>query len=180
MGATSLAMGEEATPAAQIPDLRDLYERHSQAVYLTALRVTGNPADAEDVLQTVFLRLIDAGLALDASWSPGAYLRRAAANAAIDVLRRKQARRESDIEGGHPPPGGGTEPAHGHDDAAALKERLRQALARLSPENAELFVLAYVEGYSYDELAELMQLGRGTVGSRLHRIRAALQQDLGR
>jgi RNA polymerase sigma-70 factor (ECF subfamily) len=60
-----------------------------------------------------------------------------------------------------------------------LRERLREALARLPPENAELFVLCYLEGYSYDELADMLQMERGTVGSRLHRIRATLQKDLG-
>ena len=52
------------------------------------------------------------------------------------------------------------------------------AIAKLPPEDAQLIVLCYLEGYSYDELAEQFQVERGTVGSRLHRIRAVLQKHL--
>ncbi len=179
METASLAMGEHTTPPTQTSDFRDLYEEHSEAVYYTALRVTGNPNDAEDVLQTVFLRILDREPRLDAALSPGAYLRRAAANAAIDLLRRKKTRRENDIEG----VGEARASLHAVPDGARaetffLKEQLRAALSRLSPENAELFVLCHLEGYSYDELAALMNVERGTIGSRLHRIKAALKKDL--
>lgn len=179
MESASLAMGNEPTPPTAAPDFRELYEQHSEAVYYTALRVTGNPADAEDVLQTVFLKLLDGGPALDAAWSPGAYLRRSAANAAIDLLRRKKTRRENDV-GDIREPGRHLElaPEAAHEDSIVLKDRLRAALARLPAANAELFVLCYLEGYSYDELAEMLDIERGTVGSRLHRIKAALQKDL--
>jgi RNA polymerase sigma-70 factor (ECF subfamily) len=180
METASLAMGNNAAPPTRFPEFRDLYEEQSEAVYYAALRVTGNAADAEDVLQTVFLKMLDGGPALDAAWSPGAYLRRAAANTAIDLLRRRKSRRESDVgdlrEPGLDYLGPAADP---HDDSFALKERLRAALARLPAQNAEMFVLCYLEGYSYDELAELLQIERGTVGSRLHRIKAALQKDLG-
>jgi len=56
-----------------------------------------------------------------------------------------------------------------------LKERLRQALSRLDPEDAELFVLKYVEGLSGEELAEMFGIERPTVGSRLFRIRQTLR-----
>ncbi len=69
-------------------EFAELYERHYTAVYRTALRVTGNPADAEDVLQTVFLRVLGQSGRLESPRMPGAYLRRAAVNAALDLLRR--------------------------------------------------------------------------------------------
>lgn len=174
-----LVAEEEGTLVEPARGFRELYERHSRAVYLTALRVTGNPADAEDVLQTVFLRVLDSRPELEVARSPAGYLRRAAANAAIDLLRRKKTRRETEIDEGLGP-GGRSQPLSpgSPESAVFLKERLRAALARLSPVNAELFVLCYLEGYSYDELADLFGLERGTVGSRLHRIRAALQKDL--
>jgi DNA-directed RNA polymerase specialized sigma24 family protein len=46
------------TPTAPLVGFAELYERHYEAVFRAALRVTGNPADAEDVLQTVFLRVL--------------------------------------------------------------------------------------------------------------------------
>ena len=63
--------------------------------------------------------------------------------------------------------------------ALLLKESLRRALAKLPEESAEMFVLCYLEGYSYDELAEQYGIERGTVASRLHRIRAEIRKDLG-
>ena len=179
MKTATLAMVTEERPAKPVLGFRQLYDTHARDVFLAALRVTGNPADAEDVLQTVFLRVFNGKLLLDATWSPGAYLRRAAVNASIDLRRRKKSRPETEIDerSGHPERAG-LRLAESEESTFVLKERLRAALARLSPENAELFVLCYLEGYSYDELADMLQIERGTVGSRLHRIRAALQKDL--
>ena len=148
----------------------ELYERHYEAVFRAALRVTGNPADAEDVLQTVFLRVLAqregaADLAL-----PAAYFRRAAVNAAVDVLRRRELRAESDYEDGehavHPP--------------LLLKERLRRAVAVLDGDDASLFLLRYVEGFSNEELAGMFQIEKNNVAVRLHRIRQKLQAELER
>ena len=179
MATTSVAMANEEAAEAPAPGFRDLYEQHSRSVYLTALRVTGNPADAEDVLQTVFLRVFDGQIALDAAGAPGAYLRRAAANASIDILRRKKTRGETEIDESREPGNrSGLRLAGSGESDLVLKERLRDALGRIPAESAELFVLCYLEGYSYDELADLFQLERGTVASRLHRIRAKLQRNL--
>lgn len=184
-----LAKADEAAPEAQLDDFQALYEEHSKSVFLTALRVTGNPADAEDVLQTVFARILDTRPNLDNERAPAAYLRRAATNAAIDLLRRKKTRRETEIDESrvagsalHVVGSGvtGSVDAAAREERFALKERLRAALGELSAENAELFVLCYLEGYSYDELADLLGLERGTVASRLHRIRAKLQEELSR
>ena len=151
------------------PGLDDLYQQHAAMVFRTALRVTGNPADAEDVLQTVFLRILDHQLNPASPAEP--YLRRAATNASIDLLRRKTKRAESEFEDSH---------KYGSkENTLLLKERLRRALANQPPENAELFVMCYLEGCSYDELAEQYKVERGTIASRLHRIRAAIRKDLG-
>jgi RNA polymerase sigma-70 factor, ECF subfamily len=151
--------------------LSELYQQYSARVFRTALRVTGNAADAEDVLQTVFVRILDHRLVLNPACSPEQYLRRAAINASIDLLRRKAARPEHEFEDDRQ--------YTSKEDTALLKERLRRAVAKQPAENAELFLMCYVEGYSYDELAEHYQLERGTVASRLHRIRAAIRKDLG-
>ena len=177
MGIASLAIVDEPIAVRPAPEFDDLYESYSGTVYRTALRVTGNGADAEDVLQNVFMRVLNNRLALDPSRAPEAYLRRAATNASIDLLRRKAVRPdmqgpELDIDGRHD--------QSTHENPPLLKERLRRALARLAPPDAELFVLCYLEGYSYDELAALLDLERGTVASRLHRIKAVLRKDLSR
>src|SRR4051812_6141317 len=98
MGTASLATGalsNAVRPPEIADDVAELYRSSAEAVYLTALRVTGNAADAEDVLQSVFVRILNHGLRLDPLRSPEHYMRRAATNAAIDLLRRKATLRES-------------------------------------------------------------------------------------
>jgi RNA polymerase sigma-70 factor (ECF subfamily) len=153
----------------------ELYERHYEAVFRAALRVTGNPADAEDVLQIVFLRFLAQraeGGEVEQVALPAAYFRRAAVNAAVDVLRRRTLRAES-----------------AYDDRAAhavvhtpflLKERLRRAIAALDSEDASLFLLRHVEGLSNEELAEMFEIEKNNVAVRLHRIRHRLQAEMER
>src|SRR4249919_3940188 len=85
----------EMTSTPVLAGFAGLYERHCEAVFRTALRVTGRPADAEDVLQTVFVRLLTGSEHDDAARRPAAYFRRAAVNAALDLLRRRAARAET-------------------------------------------------------------------------------------
>jgi RNA polymerase sigma-70 factor (ECF subfamily) len=150
--------------------LAELYEQHSDTVYRTALRVTGNPADAEDALQTVFIRVMNQGDRLDPVTTPARYFRRAATNAALDILRRRTTRREAPIDTsfGRASPSG----------TPQLKEELRQAVARLEPRDAEMFVLRFVEGLSNGELAELYELEKAQVAMRIYRIRQQLQEEL--
>ena len=154
------------------PELEDLYRRYSETVYQSALRVSGNPADAEDVLQVVFLRMLNNRSRATGSESMEKYFRRAAVNASIDILRRKKWLSEVELDAGRE--------YSAKESTALLKERIRRSLAKLPTEDAEIFVLCYLEGYSYDELAEQFDVERGTIGSRLHRIRAVLKKDLSR
>ena len=149
-----------------------LYERHYEAVFHAALRVTGRPADAEDVLQTVFLRVLSQGEQDDAVRSPATYFRRAAVNAAVDLLRRRAVRAETAYDDAAPH--AAVEPG------LLLKEQLRRAIATLDHEDATLFVLRYVEGLSNQELAELSELEKNNVAVRLHRIRMRLQAEMQR
>ena len=170
MGTLNLAIAMEAVPVSLPKGFQQLYEQYSNVVLKAALRVTGNMADAEDVLQTVFMRVFNQPEGVQAGTAPEAYLRRAASNAAIDILRRRATAREVDLEARQFP---------GKESTAYQKERVRQALAKLPREEAELFVLRNLDGFSYDELAEMFGVERGTVASRLHRIRETLRGLIG-
>ena len=150
----------------------ELYERHYEAVFRAALRVTGNPADAEDVLQTVFLRALTGRGDFEEVALPAAYFKRAAVNAAVDVLRRRELRAESV----HyiPSPGAAVQPP------VLLKEQLRRALGILNNDDATLFLLRHVEGLSIEELAGTFQIEKNNVTVRLHRIRQRLQAEMER
>src|SRR3989475_12171994 len=77
-------------PLRSLPDppgeLEILFQAHHERVFRTAHRITGSPADAEDVLQTVFLRLVKSRETYKLEENPEAYLSRAATNASFDIL----------------------------------------------------------------------------------------------
>ena len=170
----SLQLGEpiEMTSAPVLAGFAGLYERHYEAVFRAALRVTGRPADAEDVLQTVFLRVLSGREQDEAAMRPAAYFRRAAVNAAVDLLRRRAVHAETAYD--DQAPHAAVEPA------LLLKQQLRRAIATLDREDATLFLLRYVEGLSNQELADEFQLEKNNVAVRLHRIRMRLQAEMER
>ena len=85
------------TPAAG-PDMEQIFREHATRVMSAAYRVTGSAQDAEDVLQTVFLRLVRSEGAARLQGNPAAYLHRAAVNAAVDLVRSRRAARATPLE----------------------------------------------------------------------------------
>jgi RNA polymerase sigma-70 factor (ECF subfamily) len=158
------------TSPTPLPGFAELYERHHEAVFRAALRVTGNPADAEDVLQTVFVRVLARRRDIADVALPAAYFRRAAVNAAVDVLRRRELHAESTVNDG----------VQAAQPQLLLKEQLRRALAALDPDDASLFLLRHVEGLSIEELAGMFEIEKNNVTVRLHRIRQRLQVEMER
>jgi RNA polymerase sigma-70 factor (ECF subfamily) len=160
------------TTTTTLAGFAELYERHCEAVFRAALRITGRPADAEDVLQTVFLRVLARGGAAEDVAQPAAYFRRAAVNAAVDVLRRREIHAESAYD--ELAPHAAVQPP------VLLKERLRRAIAILESDDASLFLLRHVEGLSIEELAVMFKIEKNNVAVRLHRIRHRLQAEMER
>jgi RNA polymerase sigma-70 factor, ECF subfamily len=152
-------------------DFADLYERHYAAVYRAALRVTGNPADAEDALQTVFLRVLNQGGRMDAAQAQP-YFRRAAINAALDLLRKRVSHREIELNEAYS--------IESKESPVFLKEQLRRALAAIDRTDAAMFLLRYLEGLSNGELAEMFGQEKNNIAVRLHRIRQSLQAEIER
>jgi RNA polymerase sigma-70 factor, ECF subfamily len=160
------------TSSTPLAGLAELYERHYEAVFRAALRITGNPADAEDVLQIVFMRVLAGGRDVEDVETPAAYFKRAAVNAAVDVLRRRERHAESAYDD--------LAPHAASQPPFLLKERLRRCIATLDSEDATLFLLRHVEGLSNDELAKMFKLEKNNVAVRLHRIRHRLQAEMER
>lgn len=159
--------------------VEELYREHGAVVFRAAFRVTGNPADAEDVLQTVFLRL--AGRADLEGLGPGprAYLHRAAVNGALDLVRsRRSAAGTVPLEGS----GAEAEAREALPDAASeareLRRRLRRALGRLAPRVAEVFVLRALEGRPNREVALLLGSSPAVVAVQYFRARTQLRKEL--
>lgn len=162
--------------------LRDLFEEHHKLIFGTAYRVTGNANDAEDVLQTIFLRLLKRPpAALDAARA-GGYLRRAAITASLDLIRSRKRSRlvaldQQLIEEVKPAVDGASDPGR-RFAGLELRERLRRELAKVNPRAAEMFVLRYFEGYRNSEIGPMMGTSRMTVAVTLHRLRKRLRAAL--
>lgn len=159
-------------PAIAIPDELDrAFRAHHGLVFRTAYRITGNAADAEDVLQTVFLRLLRRATHADAMENEESYMRRAAINAALDVMRSRQTDRTVEL----------TElPAEGaHNDPGELREALGCAMAQLKPRPAEIFALRFLEGFSNPQIARMLGISRVLVAVIVHRTRQQLRKALG-
>lgn len=159
-------------------DFEKVYRQFSPMIYRTARAVTGNAEDAEDVLQTLFLRLMRQEYSGNAQFkrNPHAYLYRAAVNLSFDLLRARRRRTFThEVERLEAPRAQG---ADRFDDD--LHARLQAALEDLSPEAAHILVLRYVHNYSDAEISELLGTSRGAIALRLFRLRARLKKQLGR
>ncbi len=161
-------------------ELETLFQTHHGRVFRTAQRITGSAADAEDVLQTVFLRLVKGQESYDLSRNPEAYLSRAAINASLDLLRSRTRSKsvgldDADMEAlaGHT-----RSPEALHADRE-LQNLVRQAVSRLGKTAGEMFVLRYYEGLDNKEIAVLLETSTLVVGVVLHRARTRLRKEIG-
>jgi RNA polymerase sigma factor (sigma-70 family) len=170
-GATTTISMPNLPPApATGPDaLERAFDAHHSMVFRTAWRVTGHAADAEDVLQTVFLRLAGRDLGAEIIDNLEGYLRRAAVNASLNLLEQRS-RSNIPLESAPEP--------HAGRDQQDLREVLRLALATLGGRTAEMFTLRFIEGHSNGEIAEMFGVSALVVGVTLHRARKQLQKEI--
>ena len=168
-------------PADPPGELERLYLENSNRVFRAAYRVTGNAVDAEDVLQTVFLRLAARDKEVDLSPNPTSYLCRAAVNASLDILRsRKRVTTTSIDDAGYTHELRSTESSpEAEQSSRELQERIRRAIAALSPKSREIAALKYFEGYTNGEISELLGTSQVMVAVILHRVRNRLRNEIG-
>ncbi len=161
--------------------------QYAAQLYSAAMRMTRNPADAEDVVQETFLKAYRAYGSFETGTNLKAWLYRILTNTYINKYRKAQ-RRPSEVELGElqdlylfkrlGEPSGATESAESQALDMFVDDDIIAAIESLS-ENFRLPVLyADVEGFSYREIAEILDVPIGTVMSRLHRGRKSLQRKL--
>jgi len=155
-------------------EIERVFADHKELVFRAAYRVTGNSSDAEDVLQTVFLRLLRLEQTPEIRHLR-AYLHRAAVNAALDLLRTRKENLNLPLE--DQPEMAGLDSASSRQETGELRVWLRHALARLNPRWAEMFVLRFIEDYNNREIARMMKTSAAVVAVALHRTRAQLKKD---
>jgi len=166
--------------SANLPEaeLERIFREHHAMVFRAAYRVTGNADDAEDVLQTVFLRMVKRDVDAKPVENMASFLHRAAVNAALDLVRSRQNIRSIPLDELEPVL---SEPAYRGPDriqhSGEIREWLRGALARLNPKIAEMFMLRFFDGKDNPEIARLLQTTPGTVAVTLSRTRDRLEKE---
>ena len=143
-------------------------------LYRTAHGMLGNRPDAEDVLQTIFLRLLRRDLPGDLIRNPAGYLYRAAVNASLSIIRSRK--RFVPAEPHTFDVAAGQERSRGAED---LHRRLMEAVAGLNPKDTHVLVLRYVHDRSDAQIARLLGVSRGTIAMRLFRSRLRLRKFIG-
>ncbi len=178
--ATQPVQPERNAQAAQwnLPTWEDIVRTHSARVYRLAYRLTGNPHDAEDLTQEVFVRVFRSL----SSYTPGTFegwLHRITTNLFLDSARRRQRIRFEGLadEVAYRLVGSEPTPAQAFDDNH-LDDDVQAALKALPPEYRAAVVLCDIEGFSYEEIAATLGVKLGTVRSRIHRGRAQLRSAL--
>jgi RNA polymerase sigma-70 factor (ECF subfamily) len=152
-----------------------MYREYAPLVNRTAWGVLENREDAEDVLHTVFLRLLRKGFPPEFQTSPKAFFYRAAVNASLDVLksrRRHPTLHPIDVERverGHSPNRNFDEERH---------QQVYAAIGQLPVESAEILVLRHMQNKSTAEIVETLGVSRAVVAVRLFRARARLRKLL--
>ena len=158
--------------------------RYQDMVYATAVRLLGNPAEAEDVAQTVFLKAFQRFGEVGSSPAAAGWLKTVTRNICLNHLSRYRSRwrffSELDKDAG-------AEAEHDYAaslpaaaspsrlDAADLRERLEHALRRLPDNQRVPLVLFHFEDMSYQDIAEALRVSLGKVKTDIHRGREALK-----
>ncbi|XJV88216.1 RNA polymerase sigma factor SigE [Glutamicibacter creatinolyticus] len=171
----STTRNELADPA---PTWDAMVREHGDRIFRLAYRLTGNRQDAEDLSQEAFVRAFK-GLGNYTPGTLGGWLHRITTNLFLDGARRRSKIRfdrfaegaEDRLEGTAPGPERGFELNN-------LDVDVHNALKALPPEFRAAIVLCDLEGYSYEEVANALNVKLGTVRSRIHRGRAMLRDAL--
>jgi len=169
---------------------RSLVERHQRRAFALALTLVRDENDARELVQDAFLRVFKSLDGFQGTSSFFTWLYRIVTNLSIDLMR-KPGRQTTDLEEARLGSDEGPEPDAGHllgrlsgaDPADAIRrreigDRLRQALDALPSYHRAVIVLREVDGLSYEEIAEVMQVSKGTIMSRLFHARQKLQRAL--
>lgn len=171
-----IATPTTSSAASLFGEFERIFREHYEFVYRTARHVTGTPHDAEDVVQTLFVRLLGKELPPEVRSNPRGYLYRSAVNIALDVVRSRKRHGIAD-DAGMLDRVTSERTSVAEEDAFAT---LREALAELRPKAAEIVILHHLHGYSHSEIAALLGTTQGTIAVSLFRTRARLRKSIRR
>jgi RNA polymerase sigma-70 factor, ECF subfamily len=161
--------------AGSAADVEHLFRHHWPLAFRAAYLVVHDAAAAEDIAQEAFLAALRSLDRFDRRRPFGPWLHRIVVNRAIDWVRARTIRAEISDDGTIERAAAQVHRSRGDTDAQALAA----ALAELSPEHRAVIVLRHLLDYTPGEIAELLEVPRGTVNSRLRRGLDALRESIG-
>jgi len=150
-----------------------LVDRYQQRLFNVALRMLGNVQDAEDVTQTVFFNVFHRLRTYDPKYRFFSWVYRMTVNESLNLLKRRKRTDPLEDDFDVPAPGAAA------DGAAEAEDRVGRALASLKPDDRAVVVLKHFVSFSYQEIAEVLEIPVQTVKSRLFTARERLRLALG-
>ncbi len=141
-------------------------------IYSVCVNMLKNIYDAQDAAQDTFIKAYRALKSFKGESSLDTWLTKIAVNTCLDIIRRRHDTVDIDEVYGVADP----RTPDGEYEADVRRRAVRQSLARLPSELREVIVLKDIEGYSYEEISEILVINIGTVRSRLHRAREKIKK----
>ncbi len=168
---------------------RELLRRYERPVFSLIYRMVRDRALAEDLAQETFIKVLNALDTYRPEFKFSSWVFKIANNSAIDQLRRREletlsldgapdAKTAEEVEATALQAVAGGESPLAEMESRELGSEIEQAIARLRPEYRTAILLRHVEGRSYEEIADVMDLPLGTVKTYIHRARLELREHL--
>ena len=178
----------EKAAGGDVEAFEKIIEEYQNIVYSIALRMAGNETDAFDMAQEVFIKLYRNLSKFDGRSKLSTWIYRVASNTCLDELKKRKRIRDNtkslneefetaddsvvlEIKDTKPLP-------EEEIENSEIKETLNSAILKLSDQHKEVIILRDIEGFSYEEIADITKNSVGTVKSRLSRARSALRKIL--
>jgi RNA polymerase sigma-70 factor (ECF subfamily) len=161
--------------------LGELYDRYGRLVFSQAYAIIADRAAAEEITQDVFVRVWQRASTYRPDQAKvSTWLTAITRHHAIDVLRRRNARPEANSVGWDelPPPALAARDLEDHAEQTLLGERLRAAVAALPADQQQALALAFLHGYTQQQIAELLRQPLGTIKTRIRTAMQKLRQKL--
>jgi RNA polymerase sigma-70 factor (ECF subfamily) len=162
----------------QIEALGEIYDRHNQLVFRTALAITGDSEAASDLLQDVFLRVYRFADKVDPERPLEPWLYRVTANLSCTWVKRQKWTRPIDDLAEWLVGDNKTTPSQAAENAET-RGNIEKAISRLPLSQRTVIVMYYVNGLSLQEISEILEVPVGTIKSRLHYGRRGLRNEMG-
>ena len=158
-----------------------LMAQHENRMYAVALRMCANREDAQDCLQEAMLRVYRAIGSFKGQSTFSTWIYRITMNTCLDELRRKKNRQNTSLDNlvdmGWSPTDGGAGPEK-QALMREMREKMHGAIRELPDDMRAAVVLRDIQGFSYDEIAQMLEINVGTIKSRISRGREKLREKL--